>query len=56
MYICYIYFPDWLTRTIRLGEGAGYAWFNIEDALNLKGLHPEAHGILLEFKNKVLNS
>lgn len=49
----YVNFPDWLTRSIRLGEGAGYAWFSIKDALKLKNhnvLTDEAYRILLKFQ------
>lgn len=52
--IYYIYFPDWKTRAIRLGEGAGYAWFSFKDALKLKDCTKEAHQILLKFQEKVL--
>lgn len=55
--IYYIHYPDWKTRAIRLGEGAGYAWFSIEDALKLKTyeiLTDEAYKILSKFK-KIIN-
>jgi len=55
-YIYYIHFPDWLTGAIRLGEGAGYAWFSIEDVFKLTGLTDEACKILSKFEKKVLNS
>lgn len=55
--IYYIYFLDWLTRVIRLGEGAGYAWFSIEDALDLKkDLHANAYKILSKFKGTLTKS
>ncbi len=53
-YIYYIYFPDWKTRAIRLGEGAGYAWFSFTDALKLKDCTKESHQILLKFKKNVI--
>ena len=51
--IYYIHFPDWKTRAIRLGEGAGFAWFSIRDALKLTDFTDEAKQILLKFKKKV---
>lgn len=53
-YIYYIHFHDWKTRALKLGEGAGFAWFSIQDALKLEciGLTDEAKQILLKFKKK----
>ena len=51
--IYYIHFPDWKTRAIRLGEGAGFAWFSIGDVLKITDLTDEAKQILLKFKGKV---
>lgn len=51
--IYYIHFPDWKTRAIKLGEGAGFAWFSIKDALKLADLTDEARQILLKFKEKL---
>lgn len=49
----YIHFPDWLTRAIRLGEGAGFAWFLIKDACKLNDITGEAKEILNKFAEKI---
>lgn len=54
--IYYIHFPDWKTRAIRLGEGAGYAWFSIAGAFKLTDFTNEACQILSKFEKKVLKS
>lgn len=51
--VYYIHFPDWLTRVIRLGEGAGFAWFSVKDALNLDDITDEAKDILNKFKENL---
>ena len=51
--VYYIHFPDWLTRAIRLGEGAGFAWFSVKDALKLNNITDEAKGILNKFVEKL---
>lgn len=48
--VYYLYLHDWLTRIIRLGEGAGFSWFPINIALKLNDLTDEAKEILSEFK------
>lgn len=52
-YIYYIYFCDWLTQVIKLGEGAGFCWFSLENALNLGDITNEAKNILGKFKDNM---
>jgi len=52
--VYYVHFHDWLTRTIRLGEGAGFAWFSFGHVFQLKDLHENARKALKRFQQKVV--
>lgn len=52
--IFFIHIPFWKKSLLRLGEGAGFCWLTIEEALNLNNLDDEALQIIKQFKYKIL--
>lgn len=49
----YILFPKYI-RELKLGEGAGFAWFSFEEALKLKNITDKAKRYLKILKRKVV--